>query len=88
VKEREIERETTIAEGKMDDPTVARRLKDSIHLVGTCTDMCLRVERLERYRTEREDDLFEWEKVCLLGGLFCMKTTYLRGAPPLGDGGV
>jgi hypothetical protein len=24
----------------------------------------------------------------LLGGLFCMQTTYLRGAPPPGDGGV
>ncbi|KAJ7791930.1 hypothetical protein B0H14DRAFT_3890373 [Mycena olivaceomarginata] len=42
VKEREIERETAIAEGKMDDPT--------------------------RYRREREDDLFEWEKVGLLVG--------------------
>ncbi|KAJ7336455.1 hypothetical protein DFH08DRAFT_878872 [Mycena albidolilacea] len=33
----------------MDDPTVARRLEDSIHLVGTCTDIC---PRFERYRRE------------------------------------
>ncbi|KAF7349173.1 Nuclear export factor [Mycena sanguinolenta] len=60
VKQREIERKTAIAEGKMDDPNVPKRLEDAISIVGTCTDMC---PRFERYRRERENNLFDWEKV-------------------------
>jgi hypothetical protein len=60
VKAREIERKKAIAEGKMDDPLVPKRLEDAITLVGTCMDMC---PRFERYRRERENNLFEWETV-------------------------
>jgi hypothetical protein len=44
----------------MDDPLVAKRLEDAITMVGTCMDMC---PRFERYRRERENNLFEWETV-------------------------
>ncbi|OJA16646.1 hypothetical protein AZE42_04045 [Rhizopogon vesiculosus] len=57
---REAERKKAIAEGKMDDPNVAKRLEDAITMVGTCMDMC---PRFERYRRERENNLFEWEIV-------------------------
>ncbi|KAJ7336454.1 SAC3 domain-containing protein [Mycena albidolilacea] len=60
VKQREIERKTAIAEGKMDDPNVPKRLEDAISIVGTCMDMC---PRFERYRRERENNLFDWEKI-------------------------
>ncbi|KAG1893364.1 SAC3/GANP/Nin1/mts3/eIF-3 p25 family-domain-containing protein [Suillus fuscotomentosus] len=60
VKAREVERKTAIAEGKMDDPNVAKRLEDAITMVGTCMDMC---PTFERYRRERENNLFEWEIV-------------------------
>jgi hypothetical protein len=63
VKQREVERKKAIAEGKMDDPTVPKRLEDAISIVGTCMDMC---PRFERYRRERENNLFEWETVCTL----------------------
>lgn len=61
VKAREIERKKAIAEGKMDDPSIPKRLEDAISVVGTCLDMC---PRFERYRRERENNLFEWETVC------------------------
>ncbi|KAJ7207064.1 hypothetical protein GGX14DRAFT_456067 [Mycena pura] len=60
VKQREIERKTAIADGKMDDPLVPKRLEDAISIVGTCMDMC---PRFERYRRERENNLFEWETI-------------------------
>lgn len=60
VKAREAERKKAIAEGKMDDPLVPKRLEDAISIVGTCHDMC---PRFERYRRERENNLFEWETV-------------------------
>ncbi|KAF9484566.1 hypothetical protein BDN70DRAFT_872349 [Pholiota conissans] len=60
VKAREQERKTAIAEGKMDDPLVPKRLEDAISIVGTCMDMC---PRFERYRRERENNLFEWETI-------------------------
>ncbi|KAF5319652.1 hypothetical protein D9619_008595 [Psilocybe cf. subviscida] len=60
VKAREIERKLAIAEGKMDDPMVPKRLEDAITIVGTCMDMC---PRFERYRRERENNLFEWELI-------------------------
>lgn len=60
MKAREVERKTAIAEGKMDDPNVAKRLEDAITMVGTCMDMC---PTFERYRRERENNLFEWEIV-------------------------
>lgn len=44
----------------MDDPLVPKRLEDAITMVGTCMDMC---PRFERYRRERENNLFEWETV-------------------------
>lgn len=66
VKAREVERKTAIAEGKMDDPNVPKRLEDAITMVGTCMDMC---PRFERYRRERENNLFEWEIV--RGYLLC-----------------
>ena len=47
----------------MDDPLVPKRLEDAITIVGTCMDMC---PRFERYRRERENNLFEWETVCNL----------------------
>ncbi|KAH0835800.1 hypothetical protein J3R83DRAFT_9655 [Lanmaoa asiatica] len=58
VKAREVERKTAITEGKMDDPLKPKRLEDAITMVGTCMDMC---PRFERYRRERENNLFEWE---------------------------
>ncbi|KAH7886763.1 SAC3/GANP/Nin1/mts3/eIF-3 p25 family-domain-containing protein [Phlebopus sp. FC_14] len=60
VKAREVERKRAIAEGKMDDPLVPKRLEDAITMVGTCLDMC---PRFERYRRERENNLFEWETI-------------------------
>jgi hypothetical protein len=63
VKARAAERKRAIAEGKMDDPLVPKRLEDAITIVGTCMDMC---PRFERYRRERENNLFEWESVCNL----------------------
>lgn len=60
VKAREVERKKAIAEGTMDDPLVPKRLEDAITMVGTCMDMC---PRFERYRRERENNLFEWETV-------------------------
>ena len=60
LKAREVERKKAIAEGKMDDPAVPKRLEDAITIVGTCPDMC---PRFERYRRERENNLFEWETV-------------------------
>ncbi|KAG6840779.1 hypothetical protein C0991_004384, partial [Blastosporella zonata] len=60
VKAREVERKKAIAEGKMDDPSVAKRLEDAITVVGTCMDMC---PRFERYRRERENNLFQWEMI-------------------------
>jgi len=44
----------------MDDPLVPKRLEDAITIVGTCPDMC---PRFERYRRERENNLFEWETI-------------------------
>jgi hypothetical protein len=64
VKAREVERKKAIAEGKMDDPNVPKRLEDAITMVGTCMDMC---PRFERYRRERENNLVEWE---IVWGLF------------------
>ena len=60
VKAREVERKTAIAEGKMDDPLVPKRLDQAITMVGTCMDMC---PRFERYRRERENNLDRWEVV-------------------------
>ncbi|KAF9495569.1 hypothetical protein BDN71DRAFT_1589686 [Pleurotus eryngii] len=60
VKAREVERKKAIAEGKMDDPLVPKRLEDAITMVGTCMDMC---PRFERYRRERENNLTEWETI-------------------------
>ena len=70
VKARVNERKRAIAEGKMDDPLVPKRLEDAITIVGTCLDMC---PRFERYRRERENNLFEWESVCNLSFLFVIK---------------
>lgn len=73
MKAREVERKAAIAEGKMDDPNVAKRLEDAITMVGTCMDMC---PRFERYRRERENNLFEWE---IVGGhLICKCARYMR----------
>ncbi|KZT03060.1 uncharacterized protein LAESUDRAFT_729568 [Laetiporus sulphureus 93-53] len=58
VKAREDERKKAIAEGKMDDPKVPKRLEEAITMVGTCQDMC---PRFERYRRERENNLDKWE---------------------------
>ena len=44
----------------MDDPLVPKRLDEAITMVGTCRDMC---PRFERYRRERENNLFNWEVV-------------------------
>ncbi|KAF5375889.1 hypothetical protein D9615_008201 [Tricholomella constricta] len=60
VKARELERKRAIADGKMDDPAIPKRLEDAISVVGTCQDMC---PRFERYRRERENNLFEWETI-------------------------
>ncbi|KAL6310278.1 SAC3/GANP/Nin1/mts3/eIF-3 p25 family-domain-containing protein [Sparassis latifolia] len=60
VKARDSERNRAIAEGKMDDPTVSKRLDEAITIVGTCMDMC---PRFERYRRERENNLDRWEVV-------------------------
>lgn len=48
----------------MDDPLKPKRLEDAITMVGTCMDMC---PRFERYRRERENNLFEWEMVWVHG---------------------
>ncbi|KAI9068551.1 hypothetical protein FKP32DRAFT_1587585 [Trametes sanguinea] len=60
VKQRELERKRAIAEGKMDDPLVPKRLDEAITMVGTCMDMC---PRFERYRRERENNLDKWEVI-------------------------
>lgn len=60
VKEREVERKRAIAEGKMDDPLVPKRLEDAISVVGTCMDMC---PRFERWRRERESGVDRLELV-------------------------
>ncbi|KAI0820885.1 SAC3/GANP/Nin1/mts3/eIF-3 p25 family-domain-containing protein [Trametes gibbosa] len=60
VKLREVERKRAIAEGKMDDPLVPKRLDEAISMVGTCMDMC---PRFERYRRERENNLDKWEVI-------------------------
>ncbi|KAI0246513.1 hypothetical protein BJV78DRAFT_1286317 [Lactifluus subvellereus] len=60
VRAREAERKKAIAEGKMDDPLVPKRLDEAITMVGTCVDMC---PRFERYRRERENNLFNWEVI-------------------------
>ena len=60
MKAREVERKKAIAEGKMDDPLVPKRLDQAITMVGTCMDMC---PRFERYRRERENNLDRWEVV-------------------------
>lgn len=60
VKQREVERKRAIAEGKMDDPLVPKRLDEAITMLGTCMDMC---PRFERYRRERENNLDKWEVV-------------------------
>lgn len=44
----------------MDDPLVSKRLDEAITMVGTCVDMC---PMFERYRRERENNLFNWEVV-------------------------
>lgn len=44
----------------MDDPLVPKRLDEAITMVGTCMDLC---PRFERYRRERENNLFNWEVV-------------------------
>ncbi|KAI0287164.1 SAC3/GANP/Nin1/mts3/eIF-3 p25 family-domain-containing protein [Russula brevipes] len=60
VRAREAEKKKAIAEGKMDDPLVPKRLDEAITMVGTCMDMC---PRFERYRRERENNLFNWEVI-------------------------
>ncbi|KAH9986845.1 SAC3/GANP/Nin1/mts3/eIF-3 p25 family-domain-containing protein [Russula vinacea] len=60
VRAREAEKKWAIAEGKMDDPLVPKRLDEAITMVGTCMDMC---PRFERYRRERENNLFNWEVI-------------------------
>ncbi|EIW53027.1 uncharacterized protein TRAVEDRAFT_155881 [Trametes versicolor FP-101664 SS1] len=60
VKQREVERKRAIAEGKMDDPLVPKRLDEAITMVGTCMGMC---PRFERYRRERENNLDKWEVI-------------------------
>jgi hypothetical protein len=59
----------------MDDPLVPKRLDEAITMVGTCMDMC---PRLERYRRERENNLFNWEVVRI--HLVCLgsRETYSR----------
>ena len=68
VRQREVERKKAIAEGKMDDPLVPKRLEDAITMVGTCMDMC---PRFERYRRERENNLDKWETVRVQSLVFC-----------------
>ena len=60
VKQRDAERKKAIADGKMDDPLVPKRLDEAITMVGTCMDMC---PRFERYRREKELMLDKWEVV-------------------------
>ncbi|THH12412.1 hypothetical protein EW146_g7728 [Bondarzewia mesenterica] len=59
-KAREVERKNAIAEGKMDDCLVPKRLDEAITMVGTCMDMH---PRFERYRREPANNLFEWELI-------------------------
>ncbi|THH13577.1 hypothetical protein EW146_g6648 [Bondarzewia mesenterica] len=59
-KAREVERKNAIAEGKMDDRLVPKRLDEAITMVGTCMDMH---PRFERYRREPANNLFEWELI-------------------------
>jgi hypothetical protein len=56
----------------MDDPLVPKRLDEAITMVGTCTDMC---PRFERYRRERENNLFNWE---LVRHASACRTGYMR----------
>lgn len=77
MKAREVERKKAIAEGKMDDPNVPKRLEDAITMVGTCMDMC---PRFERYRRERENNLVEWEIVMGLFSSRDMCADYLLGS--------
>ena len=69
MKAREQERVTAIREGKLDDPTVPKRLEDAITIVGTCMDMC---PEFERYRRERQNNLDRWEVVRVLLSLFVL----------------
>jgi hypothetical protein len=54
----------------MDDPLVPKRLDEAITMVGTCMDMC---PRFERYRRERENNLFNWEVVRVFPSVQVMK---------------
>ena len=69
VKAREVERRKVIADGKMDDPLVPKRLDEAITMVGTCMDMC---PEFERYRRERQNNLDRWEVVRVLLSLFVL----------------
>ncbi|KAI0327861.1 hypothetical protein GY45DRAFT_1436605 [Cubamyces sp. BRFM 1775] len=82
VKQREAERKRAIAEGKMDDPLVPKRLDEAITMVGTCMDMC---PRFERYRRERENNLDKWEVGLHLSDTFeaQMSHGWLVDATPL-----
>ena len=59
----------------MDDPLVPKRLDEAITMVGTCTDLC---PRFERYRRERENNLFNWEVVRAPPSHRCALLQYLR----------
>jgi hypothetical protein len=59
----------------MDDPQVPKRLDEAITMVGTCMDMC---PRFERYRRERENNLFNWEVVRLFSFTWIPKKLSLR----------
>ena len=53
----------------MNDPNVPIRIEDAIAMVGTCQDMC---PRFERYRRERESNLFQWERVRAFSSFFLL----------------
>jgi hypothetical protein len=59
----------------MDDPLVPKRLDEAITMVGTCMDMC---PRFERYRRERENNLFNWEIVRVLSYVWTPEKLSLR----------
>ena len=59
----------------MDDPLVPKRLDEAITMVGTCMDMC---PRFERYRRERENNLFNWEVVRVLSYVWTSEKLSLR----------
>lgn len=59
----------------MDDPLVPKRLDEAITMVGTCMDMC---PRFERYRRERENNLFNWEVVRVLSYVWTPEKLSLR----------